>query len=218
MKISKINQKIQNIAKEDKESNLLETDVKADPFEQFVDWFEQALQSEPYDPSAMVLATVDEKGQPDTRVVLLKELTDQRLIFFTNYLSNKARQLAHNDVAAINFYWPHVARQVRIKGKVVKTSRAKSEAYFATRAREAQIGAHASLQSSVISNRSEIDNKIKVLSEKFSDQEIPCPENWGGYELIPFEYEFFQGKKWRVHDRLRYTLHDKKWKLVRLAP
>jgi pyridoxamine 5'-phosphate oxidase len=218
MDLSNTNKKIHNINRKDIEFELSENNVNSHPFVQFVDWFDKALMSETYDPSAMVLATVDEKGNPDARVVLLKELSDYHLIFYTNYNSNKARQLAQHDIAALNFYWPSLARQVRVRGRVIKIDRQKSESYFATRPREAQIGAHASHQSTVIQSRVDLDNKVKQISEKFLNKQIPCPKDWGGYELIPFEYEFFQGKKWRVHDRLLYTLKDDEWKLVRLAP
>lgn len=219
MDLSEINHKIKNMKREDEEFELREESVKLDPFELFVIWFNEALQSGMQeDPTAMVLATVDENNQPDTRVVLLKELENQQFIFYSHYDSKKAHDLSKNNVAAINFYWPYHSRQIRIRGRVEKVKREKSENYFATRPRQTQLTTHAWTQSSSLTNRKEMDNEIKRLSEKFSNKPIPCPENWGGFVLVPFEYEFFQGRKWRMHDRLFYTLDNKTWKMKRLAP
>lgn len=218
MDFSDINLKIKNIHRTETESDLREEDVKSNPFEQFLDWFSVALASKNYDPSAMLLATVDEQGWPDARVVLLKEVGDNRLIFFTSYNSNKAKQLANNNIAAVNFYWPLSSRQVRMKGTVKKVDRGISDAYFATRPRATQIASNAFSQSSVIKDRNELEEKISVLAKEYGDKPIVCSENWGGFEFIPFEYEFFQGRKWRMHDRLLYKMHDNKWKIVRLAP
>jgi len=218
MTLTEINKKIEKLKWEYGKHELKEESVKPNPFEQFVAWFSEALQSSLHDPSAMVLATVDEKGLPDTRVVLLKQLEDNRFIFFSHYGSKKAKELALHNVAALNFYWPASIRQIRIRGRVEKTDRAQSESYFATRVREAQIGAHAWVQSSVFSSREELLNRLKSTTTKMYDKEVSCPESWGGYALVPFEYEFFQGRMWRMHDRLLYTLAGDQWKMERLAP
>lgn len=218
MNLSEINREIRNKIKKEESDSLKEESAKQNPFEQFIDWFSEVLKSEEYDPSVMVLATIDENGWPDTRTVLLKELLDNQFIFYTNYDSKKGRQLSQHPVAAINFYWPNYSRQVRIRGRVEKVARNQSESYFSTRPREAKLGVHAWIQSSIVSSRDELDNKLKSVEKKFSDDVIPCPENWGGYTLTPFEYEFFQGRNWRMHDRLLYVLSDSVWKRMRLAP
>lgn len=218
MDLSEINQKIKSIKKENGKFDLLEKEANADPFAQFVNWFSEVFQSGSYDPTVMILSTIDENELADNRIVLLKELEKDQFIFYTGYDSNKALQLEKNPYAACIFYWPNYSRQVRIRGKVEKLPRNKSESYFATRPREAQLGAHAWIQSSILTNREEMNEKLKIVSEKFSGKEIPCPENWGGYSIVPFEYEFFQARSWRMHDRLHYSLHDGKWKITRLAP
>jgi pyridoxamine 5'-phosphate oxidase len=218
MNLSDINQKIKNIKRANEKDQLQENNVMSDPFKQFLDWFDQALTFETYDPSAMVLSTIDENGFPDSRVVLLKELDTHRFIFYSNYFSKKARELSNNNVAALNFYWPNYARQVRIRGRVEKVDRKTSEAYFASRPRETQLAAQASMQSSILPSRDILENQIEALAEKFAGKEVPCPEFWGGYMLTPFEYEFFQGRSWRMHDRLLYTFANGKWTMVRLAP
>lgn len=218
MDLSEINRKIRNLKPDTDEHPFNESNAKADPFEQFILWFTEALLSEKCNPTPMVLATLDENGVPDTRVVLLKEIGNNQLIFYTNYQSKKAQQISHHNTVAANFHWREFGRQVRIKGKVEKVARSKSEAYFATRPREAQLAAHASHQSAIIKSPEVIANQMKLLAERFENQTIPCPEHWGGYALVPHEYEFFQGRKWRTNDRLFYTREENTWKMVRLSP
>lgn len=218
MNLVEINELIKKIQRQSGQEKLQENLVSSNPLELFVNWFDAAIHSDLYDPSAMVLATVDEKGFPDTRVVLLKQIKEEGFVFFTNYQSKKGLQLEKNNVAAINFYWPRLVKQIRIRGRVQKISRQESEAYFSSRPRETRIATHASLQSSVIENREALDARVKQFSEQFQDKDVPCPAHWGGYILTPFEYEFFQGRSWRTHDRLLYVLENKQWKLMRLAP
>jgi len=218
MDLSAINQKIKEIKRKNEPYQLQEKNTLSDPFEQFIYWFDEELHSAIYDPSAMVVASVDANGRPDARVVLLKELEMHKFIFYTNYKSNKAKQFEKNNIIAINFYWPNYARQVRIRGHIKKVDRSKSEEYFATRPRETQLTTHASIQSSVIANRETLENAIKEYANQFSGTDVPCPEYWGGYEVAPIEYEFFQGRSWRMHDRLFYQLENKQWKMTRLAP
>jgi pyridoxamine 5'-phosphate oxidase len=218
MDLSKINKKIKNFKRENADYELCEESVKFDPFSQFMDWFEEVLDAEIIDPLAMILSTVDDRGYPDARVVWLKELEDKRFIFYTNYRSHKAKQLAYHPVVSLTFYWPDFSRQVRVRGKVEKVKREKSESYFATRPRKTQLGAHAWIQSSTVSGRQEMDHQLEKMTNQFSDAAIPCPEIWGGYAITPFEYEFFQARKWRMHDRLLYTLENEKWIMQRLAP
>jgi pyridoxamine 5'-phosphate oxidase len=216
--LAKINEKIKNIKRTHGDYELDESHTAQAPFDLFLVWFDEILKTDSFDPSAMVLATVDTNGYPDTRVVLLKELNRNQFIFYTNYKSQKGLQLAEHPVAALNFYWPTMVRQVRLKGRVTKVDRKKSEAYFATRPREAQLSSYASQQSAVILERDVLMKEIQKLAETFSEQTIICPEHWGGYVFEPFEYEFFQGRRWRMHDRFRYTLENEGWKCARLAP
>ncbi len=218
MTLSEINRKIKKIKVEHLENFPSQEHWKDDPFEQFLHWFNLALETSLSDPSAMVLATVDQQGFPDTRMVLLKELEDQRFIFYTSYDSKKAKDLAHQNVAALNFYWSPLYYQVRLRGRVEKLDRKKNESYFATRPRESQLSAHAWVQSSLLNAESELEERIKPLEKNFAGQTVPCPQNWGGYALVPFEYEFFQRKPWRRHERQLYTLNGKHWKKVYLAP
>ena len=198
MEFVTINQKIKKIKPEALKYELREESVQKDPFQQFLLWFDEALESGSFDASAMVLATVDARGFPDTRVVLLKELEPHKFIFYTSYQSKKAQDLAQKPVAALNFYWPDSARQIRIRGKVEKLPREKSEAYFSTRPRQAQLGPHSWVQSSILRDKDELSERLKAQAAKFEDKPLPCPENWGGYALIPFEYEFFQRGQWRA--------------------
>lgn len=219
MDLKKINKKIRENKRIYSERELKEKDVDTDPFSQFLVWFDEVFAANVCDPTAMVLATVDHYGNPDARVVLLKELEDNQFIFYSNYNSNKGKQLEDHHIAAINFYWSAFSRQVRIKGRVVKVDRKKNEEYFATRPRDTQLGTYAWVQSSVLKNREEIKERINLLAERYENKLIECPDYWGGYALIPFEYEFFQGTKWRFNDRLLYTLDDKnEWQMMRLAP
>jgi pyridoxamine 5'-phosphate oxidase len=218
MDIEAINKKIRLIERIHVDFSLNEKNIPHDPFELFLVWFNQVLHSRLYDPTAMVLATVTEDGLPDTRMVLLKELQRDQFIFYTNYESKKALELAKHPVAAINFYWPNMIRQVRIRGSVEKLSIDKNENYFKTRPRNAQLSATASHQSKMIPSRESLEKEIKKLEEHFSHHEVPCPAYWGGYAVKAFEYEFFQGREWRTHDRMLFTLEDEKWKLTRLSP
>ncbi len=188
------------------------------PFDQFQCWFEEILTREIDDPTAMVLATVDEKGMPDTRVVLLKQLVNEQFIFFTHYSSAKGRQIAANAQVALNFYWPSVTRQVRIRGTIEKISREASVEYFTSRPRESQLAALASPQSNPIDSRQTLLDKFNELQATLVDKTVPCPESWGGYCVKPEEYIFFQGRDYRLHDSLKYIKDKKGWRLLRLAP
>ena len=211
-------QKYHDIRREYGDKGLNEQDVLADPMLQFKKWFEEAIHVEESDPTAMVLATVDERQCPDTRILLLKELATDGFIFYTNYQSAKAKQVLHNQCGAINFYWSKSARQVRVRGHIEKLSRDYAESYFASRPLGSQLSALASQQSCVLKNRLVLEKNIEKLQQQYEGKEVVCPEHWGGYKLVPFEVEFFQGRDSRLHDRLRYILREKKWILERLYP
>ncbi|HEX4045599.1 MAG TPA: pyridoxamine 5'-phosphate oxidase [Gammaproteobacteria bacterium] len=197
---------------------LAEDRLAPDPLNQFNQWLAEATQSSTLDPTAMVLATVDEQGLPEARVVLLKQVTEEGFVFFTHYTSPKARQAESSGVVALNFYWPALARQVRIKGQIKRLTREASVAYFATRPRESQISTAASQQSAVISDRSEWEQRMQAIATQYADQPIPCPDYWGGYCVVPYEFEFFQGRDARINDRLRYRLIKQQWQIDRLSP
>ncbi|WP_423127754.1 pyridoxamine 5'-phosphate oxidase [Gaoshiqia sp. Z1-71] len=196
---------------------LDEKDLTKHPFQLFQQWLNEAIGQKLDEPTAMTLSTsVD--NQPDSRIVLLKELNQNGFVFFTNYNSEKGRQLDHNQQVALNFFWAKLERQVRVKGAIHKLSEDLSAAYFRSRPRESQLGAWASDQSAEISNRQELEEKFSFFSEKFKDQEIEKPDYWGGYLVLPAEIEFWQGRPNRLHDRFRYYLTNGLWKVKRLSP
>lgn len=201
------------------EAKLSRATANPDPVRQFAAWFALAQQIDPEFANAMVLTTAATSGQSSSRLVLLKDFDEQGFVFFTNYGSRKARELAANPQANLVFWWKEVYRQVRIEGRVEKASRAESEAYFATRARGSQIGAWASRQSATLSRRADLQQKIDEVERRFKGQEVPCPPFWGGYRLTPQAIEFWQGRESRLHDRLCYRRSaDGAWQIERLSP
>ncbi len=197
---------------------LDEADLATDPIAQFETWFQEALNCPAIrEPNAMLLATVSADGQPHARYVLLKGYGSEGFVFFTNYESDKGRELAAQPRAALTFGWIDLERQVRIEGTVTKTSRAAVEAYFKTRPRGSCLGAWASSQSAVIANRSVLETRLADAEARFPG-EVPAPETWGGYCLAPQQIEFWQGRTSRLHDRLRYRKVGDAWTVERLAP
>ncbi|MGQ3891566.1 pyridoxamine 5'-phosphate oxidase [Legionella sp. CNM-4043-24] len=199
-------------------SRLDEEHMEKNPVEQFKRWFADVADSETGDPTAMVLSTVDERGLPDSRVVLLKGIDNNGFVFYTNYDSVKAMQLRHKPYAALNFYWPSLSRQIRIRGSVSCASREQSDQYFASRPFESQLSAIASPQSREISSRQWLEDEFNKLLARHEQEPIVRPENWGGYVLMPDEMEFWQGRDNRLHDRHHYRLHEQGWQRRRLAP
>jgi pyridoxamine 5'-phosphate oxidase len=197
---------------------LDESDLPRDPFTQFETWFQEALNCPAIrEPNAMVLATVSPDGQPHARFVLLKGYGPDGFVFFTSYESDKARELAAQPRAALTFGWLELERQVRIEGTASKTSRAAVEAYFKTRPRGSCLGAWASPQSRVIAGRAELETRLAEAEVRFPG-EVPAPETWGGYVLVPEQMEFWQGRTNRLHDRLRYRRSGGAWIVERLSP
>jgi pyridoxamine 5'-phosphate oxidase len=193
--------------------------VDRDPIAQFQQWFDDAVEAGLPLPEAMSLATVNAEGKPTARMVLLKRVGADGFVFFTNYHSAKARELAANPNACLVFFWPQLERQVRVEGVVNKTSAVESRDYFATRPRGSQIGAWASPQSEVISGREVLEQRRAELEEAYRDREIPWPEHWGGYCLTPERIEFWKGRPDRLHDRILYVRQpDGSWTIQRLAP
>jgi pyridoxamine 5'-phosphate oxidase len=197
---------------------LSEADLAADPIAQFRVWFDQAVAAGLREPNAMTLATATRDGRPSARMVLLKGI-DAGFVFYTNYEGRKAHDLAENPWAALVFYWAELERQVRIEGRVELVSQEESDAYFASRAAESQLGAWASRQSQVIAGREVLERRLRELTAAYTDREIPRPPFWGGYRVIPDSIEFWQGRPGRLHDRLRYRrLADGAWLIERLSP
>jgi len=197
---------------------LNEDSVNQNPIEQFQLWMEEAINAQLLDPYAMSISTVNNNGQPSTRIVYLRDIKDVGFIFYTNYNSEKGQALLQNKFAALNFLWGELERQIRIEGEVEKISSEESDIYFAKRPRESQIGAWASNQSVEIKNRKELEDKVTFYTDKFKGKLIPRPAHWGGYILLPTKIEFWQGRPNRLHDRIVFTKQGSGWKQLRLAP
>ncbi len=211
---------IQQLRREYAHSSLDENSVAANPILQFQKWFEEALNSNVLEPNAMTLATCDAAGNPSARIVLLKGLTGDGFVFFTNYQSRKGEELAQNSRVCLVFFWKELERQVRIEGAASKISEQISTEYFQSRPRASQIGAWVSPQSRTVESRQWLEKKYAEIAEKYKDSEaLPRPPHWGGYAVKPEKIEFWQGRPSRLHDRILYSLTDSKiWKIERLAP
>ena len=200
-------------------SQLIESEIKQNPIEQFRDWFLEANESPVIsEANAMAVSTVEEDGCPRTRMVLLKAYTHEGFIFYTNYSSRKGKAIENNHKACLHFFWPNLERQIIIKADLEKVAENLSDGYFHSRPKGSQLGAVVSPQSQVIPNREFLEDKLKELEKEFENTEVPRPANWGGYLARPYEIEFWQGRPNRLHDRIIYQLEDLDWKISRLAP
>jgi pyridoxamine 5'-phosphate oxidase len=198
---------------------LHETDMARDPVTQFATWFQEAVAADVPEPNAMTLATSTPDGKPSARIVLLKHYDDRGFTFHTNYESRKGREIEANPFVALVFFWHALERQVRIEGRVERTSEAESDNYFQTRPVGARLGAWASKQSGVIPDRKAMEARLRELEEDYRDGNIPRPPHWGGFRVEPLAIEFWQGRANRLHDRFQYVrMSDGDWKLDRLAP
>ncbi len=209
--------KLADLRKSYMKGSLSEEDVKANPIDQFHIWFDQAQHAELPEPNAMTVASVDANGKPSARVVLIKEVTQDGFVFFTNYESRKGRALTSNPHAALLFFWPELERQIRIEGSVTKLSAEESDAYFHSRPLDSRIGAWASPQSQVITSRTQLVTKAAEYALKFA-LNPPRPPHWGGFRVKHEVLEFWQGRPSRLHDRIQYVLENGQWKIQRLAP
>lgn len=212
-----MNKNIRDIRQEYLSSTLNEKDVLPDPIAQFEAWMQQALDSQVQEPTAFTLSTVGANGIPAARIVLLKEIQSDGLVFFTNYNSHKGKQLAENPLACMNFFWPDLHRQVRITGTVEKCSESLSAEYFNSRPVGSRLAAIVSEQSEPINDRDSLDKKYELKS-KVEEAELKKPEHWGGYIVKPVEFEFWQGRANRLHDRLLFKKSVTNWIVTRLQP
>ncbi|MCO4845126.1 MAG: pyridoxamine 5'-phosphate oxidase [Sulfurovum sp.] len=209
---------LQEMRTEYKKETLDESSVPSEPFSLFETWFSQAVEAQIKDPNAMLLATSSDNNIPNIRAVLLKLFDKKGFVFFTNYNSTKAKEIAQNPHVALEFLWLDLERQVRVLGQCEKISTVESMAYFMKRSRGSQIGAWVSNQSDVISSRKMLQMQIEKMKEKFAKGSVPLPDFWGGYRVIPTQIEFWQGRESRLHDRILYTKEQESWTIQRLAP
>jgi len=210
---------LENLRREYLQGGLSREDLLADPLKQFERWLQQAIDLQIYDPTAMVIATVDASGQPSQRMVLLKHLDTKGLVFFTNYGSRKARDIQVNGKVSLHFPWNDIERQVKIEGEAAKISTAESLKYFLSRPRESQLAAWASPQSQPLSSKEILLTQVARMREKYAKGDIPLPDFWGGIRVVPSLFEFWQGGEHRLHDRFEYRRQDEGyWSVQRLAP
>lgn len=210
---------LEDLRREYLQGGLRRPDLPDSPFELFERWMKQALDANLPDPTAMVLATVDENEQPSQRIVLLKQSDEQGFTFYTNHGSRKAREIAENSRVSLLFPWHVLERQVKVRGKAEKVSLHESLRYFQSRPRESQLAAWASKQSTVIPGRDYLMARLERMREQFGDGEVPLPDFWGGYRVVPHEIEFWQGGAHRLHDSFLYRRKDDgSWSIQRLAP
>ncbi len=205
--------------REYKLTQLDETQLPDDPLLLFMAWMEKAGTSGIPDPTAMTLSTVDDQGSPSSRIVLLKKIDQNRLIFFTNYHSRKAKEIRNNSKVAAHFYWPELERQIKISGEAQVLEDTDSDLYFRSRPHESKVAAWASPQSKEVPDRDYLEREYQLYLDKFKgSEEVPRPAYWGGFAIEPKHMEFWQGGKHRLHDRIMFSLKDERWKRIRLAP
>jgi pyridoxamine 5'-phosphate oxidase len=217
-----INNTMKELADLRKEYTRASLDISSthkNPVAQFEQWFKEAMDAKVLEPNAMNLATISETGRPTSRIVLLKGIEREQFLFYTNYQSQKGKELEANPECALNFFWPELERQVRIEGIAQRVDDQRSEEYFQSRPRGSQVGAWASPQSAIIKDRQLIEERVKEIEKRFEGETVlPKPKQWGGFAVEPFEIEFWQGRASRLHDRLVYTKVDDQWTVNRLAP
>ena len=220
MSLEDIRNYINDIRHQSANQPLNEGSVKDNPFDQFSVWFEEAVNAQILDPFAMIVSTVSEIGYPSMRTVYMRDISEDGIVFYTNYNSQKGRDIRNNPSTALLFLWVELERQIRISGSVERVSPKMSDEYFAGRPRESQLGAWASNQSDEIQDRQILVDSYKYYEEKFKGLEVPRPENWGGYVVHPEKFEFWQGRPSRLHDRIAYFRDNLQapWEIKRLSP
>ncbi|MEQ8624528.1 MAG: pyridoxamine 5'-phosphate oxidase [Vicingaceae bacterium] len=216
--MSDIRKEVKNVRRDYNSGELSESEMPKNPYAVFENWMKTALDEKLKEPNAFTISTVVDQ-QPDSRVVLLRDFSEDGLIFYTNYSSKKAKDLEKNPQVSINFFWAELDRQIRIKARVEKLDPLKSDNYFASRPRESQLGAWASNQSDELESRDRLEKSLKAFEEKFENtDQIPRPDFWGGYLMVPHFFEFWQGRSSRLHDRICYEKSNNEWKMKRLYP
>ncbi len=219
MSLEEVKNYMNSIRRDFADRPLNEASVKENPFDQYAIWFEEAVNSQILDPYAMNVSTSNKEGKISSRIVYLRDIIEEGIVFYTNYNSQKGKNLAENPFASALIFWPELERQIRFEGKVQKVSSEVSDAYFKARPKESKIGAWASRQSDVLTNRKELEKKVDFFREKFKDiEDIPRPDFWGGFRLVPERIEFWQGRPSRLHDRIVYLKENKDWKIIRVNP
>ncbi len=193
-------------------------DTEKNPFAQFEKWFGEAMEIDPQDTNAFMLSTCSKEGKPSSRIMLLKGVDDKGFVFYTNYLGRKSKELIENPFASILFFFKELHRQIRIEGRIEKVTREESAEYFHSRPVESQVGAWASIQSSKIESRESLEKKFKDYDKEYEGKEVPLPDYWGGFRLIPDYFEFWQGRESRLHDRISYEKENDSWVQSRLSP
>ena len=216
--MSDLRKEVKNVRRDYNSGKLSKSEMPESPFTVLEDWLKTALDKKLKEPNAFTISTVVDQ-QPDSRVVLLRDVSENGLIFYTNYSSKKAKDLEKNPHVAINFFWAELDRQIRIKAKVEKLDTKQSDAYFASRPRESQLGAWASNQSDDLESRERLEKSLAAFEEKFENtDQIPRPDFWGGYLMVPHFFEFWQGRSSRLHDRICYEKSNATWTMKRLYP
>jgi pyridoxamine 5'-phosphate oxidase len=213
-----LDMEMSELRREYRAAGLNRDQLDDDPVAQFGRWFGEAERADLIEPNAMTLATSSPDGRPSARIVLLKGFGPDGFVFFSNYASRKGDELAANPNAALVFWWPPLERQVRLEGRVERTTTEESEAYWASRPLGSRLAALASAQSQVLAGREELVRRVEELAARHRDGDVPLPEAWGGYRLVPDAFEFWQGQPNRLHDRFRYTRHQDGWLVQRLSP
>ncbi len=218
MSLEEIRSYMNQVRRDFADRPLTEESVESNPFKQYAVWFEEAVNSEILDPFAMCLSTVGLNNQPSSRIVYMRDILDDGFVFYTNYLSQKGKELLSTPKAALNLHWGELDRQIRIEGDVMKVPDEVSDKYFAARPKKSQIGAWASAQSDVLTTREELEQHVLKYTARFKDIEVDRPKHWGGYVLKPTKIEFWQGRASRLHDRIVYNKEGAEWKIERLSP
>ena len=211
-------EELQQLRQDYAKHSLDETDINPDPVEQLKEWIKEALSAQVPEPNAFSLATVDADGRPHNRVVLLKGMDERGIHFFTNYASDKGQEMDENPNVSACFLWLELERQVRVDGVATKLTEKENEEYFKVRPYKSQIGALASNQSEIVESRSALEARFLQLEQQYEEGEVPKPETWGGYAIKPSSFEFWQGRRSRLHDRIKFELDGEKWITKRLSP
>lgn len=211
-------QDISAIRKDYTLQTLDEKEVNSNPFSQFNIWLQEAINAQITEPTAMNLSTITKNNRPSSRIVLLKEVQKDGFVFFTNYQSKKGQEMYHNPFVALNFFWADLERQIRIEGIIEKIPQFDSLEYFISRPKASQLGAVASPQSQKVENRAFLEQQFERLEKQYEDKQVLKPTEWGGYKVIPSYFEFWQGRRSRLHDRIIFEKENNQWKIARIAP